>query len=185
MTLIGYARVSTADQTTALQLDALKQAGCDQVYRDEATSGSTTARPGLDRALKALHAGDTLMVWRLDRLGRSLAHLIETVTGLRERGVAFRSLTEALDTTSAAGELIFHVFGAMAHFERRLIVERTRAGLDAAKRRGTKLGPRFRLDGAKVAHARKLIADGEGPGSVARTFGVDRATLYRALAREP
>jgi DNA invertase Pin-like site-specific DNA recombinase len=127
--LVGYARVSTADQTLALQQDALSQAGCERVFTDTA-SGSRTDRPGLEEALRFLRDGqDTLVVWRLDRLGRSLPHLIETVALLQERGIGFRSLQEQIDTTTSGGKLIFHVFGALAEFERDLIRERTQAGL--------------------------------------------------------
>jgi DNA invertase Pin-like site-specific DNA recombinase len=132
---IGYARVSTGEQTLALQLDALAQAGCGKVFTETA-SGATADRPALGQALAYLREGDTLVVWRLDRLGRSLPHLIETVAALRERGVGFRSLTEQVDTTTPGGKLVFHVFGALAEFERDLIRERTHAGLAAARARG-------------------------------------------------
>src|SRR3954447_7517342 len=137
--LIGYARISTLDQTLALQQDALAAAGCGQVYTDTA-SGARTDRPGLAQALSHLRAGDTLVVWRLDRLGRSLAHLIETIRELEERGVHFRSLQEQLDTGTSGGKLVFHVFGALAQFERDLIRERTHAGLAAARARGRLFG---------------------------------------------
>src|SRR3954454_7506761 len=137
--LIGYARVSTLDQTFALQQDALTVAGCEQLYTDTA-SGSVTDRPGLAQALSHLRSGDTLVVWRLDRLGRSLAHLIDTIRGLQERGVGFRSLQEQIDTTTSGGKLVFHVFGALAEFERDLIRERTHAGLVAARARGRLFG---------------------------------------------
>src|SRR5437868_4115335 len=133
--LIGYARVSTADQTLALQQDALNKAGCDSVYTDTA-SGTSTERSGLDQALSHLRQGDTLVVWRLDRLGRSLRHLIDTITVLHERGIGFRSITEAIDTTTSGGKLVFHIFGALAEFERDIIRERTQAGLQAARNRG-------------------------------------------------
>ena len=182
--LIGYARVSTTDQTTRLQLDALKEAGCAKIYRDEGVSGAATRRPGLDRALKALKEGDTLVVWRLDRLGRSLAHLVQTVAELGERGVAFRSLSDPIDTSNASGKLILHMMSALAEFERNLLIERTRAGVAAAKRAGVHFGPKFRLEPGKVEHARKLIEAGERPTAVARTLGISRATLYRAFARD-
>lgn len=181
--LIGYARVSTDDQTSALQLDALRLAGAAEVFEDIGVSGANQVRPGLQRALNALQPGDTLGVWRLDRLGRSLPHLIEVVTGLKDRGCGFRSLTEAIDTSTAGGELVFHLFGAMAQFERALIVERTRAGLSAAKRRGVKLGRRKALNTQQVQHARQLIDAGESPTRVAASLQVDRSTLYRALAK--
>ena len=129
--LIGYARVSTLDQTLALQQDALTAADCEQLYTDT-VSGSVTERPGLTQALSHLRAGDTLVVWRLDRLGRSLPHLIETVSQLQQQGIGFRSLQEQIDTTTSGGKLIFHVFGALAEFERDVIRERTHAGLAAA-----------------------------------------------------
>ena len=133
--LIGYARVSTTDQTLALQQDALTAAGCEQVFSD-AASGAVTDRPGLTQALSHLRPGDTLVVWRLDRLGRNLPHLIPTVAGLQERGIGLRSLQEQIDTTTSGGKLVFHVFGALAEFERDLIRERTHAGLAAARARG-------------------------------------------------
>ena len=141
---IGYARVSTDDQNLSLQLDALKEAGCGKIYRDKA-SGAKAQRPGLQEALEYLREGDTLVVWRLDRLGRSLKHLIETVQVLEERGVGFQSLQEAIDTTTSGGKLVFHIFGALAEFERNLIRERTNAGLQAAQgaraQRGATKGP--------------------------------------------
>lgn len=137
--LIGYARVSTDEQDTALQLDALINAGCGTVFHDKA-SGASAYRPALDDALKNLKPGDTLVAWRLDRLGRSLQHLIAIVTMLEQRRVGFRSLTEAIDTTTAGGRLLFHIMGALAEFERSLIAERTRAGMAAAKARGRHVG---------------------------------------------
>lgn len=182
---IGYARVSTADQTLVLQRDALRAAGCDRIFTDQGISGSATSRPGLDRALKALKEGDTLTVWKLDRFGRSLSHLVQTVAELGERGVAFRSITENIDTESAPGRLVLHMMGALAEFERSLIVERTRAGLTAAKRRGVKLGRKPVLTPAQVKHARRLIDDGESPRIVASTLRVARSTLWRALKQIP
>src|ERR671916_896229 len=158
----GYARVSTDDQTLNLQLDALKAAGCAQIFTDR-VSGAKAERPGLANALGHLRDGDTLVVWRLDRLGRSLPHLIETVTALADRGVGFKSLTESIDTTNTGGRLIFHIFGALAEFERDLIRERTQAGLKAARARGRKGGRKpvaaFQ-DPKKLALARQLYADG-------------------------
>ena len=133
--LYGYARVSTSDQKAQLQLDALQAAGCQQVFVDERISGSAATRPALSKAFAALKAGDVLVVWRLDRLGRSLSHLIQLTGPLGEQGIGFRSLTEAIDTTSSSGRLLFHIMGALAAFERNLIVERTQAGLAAAKKR--------------------------------------------------
>ena len=148
--LVGYARVSTDEQDDALQVDALEQAGCERIYRDKA-SGATAQRPSLQEALDYVREGDTLVVWRLDRLGRSLKHLIETIGALEERGVGFRSLQEAIDTTTSGGRLIFHIFGALAEFERNLIRERTRAGLAAARARGRKGGRPRALDEKKQA----------------------------------
>lgn len=182
--LLGYARVSTEDQSTALQLDALRQAGAVEVFQDAGMSGTTRQRPGLLGAFSALHPGDTLVVWRLDRLGRSLADLIELVGQLKAKSCGLRSLSEAIDTGTAGGELVFHLFGAMAQFERSLIVERTRAGLAAAKHRGVKLGRHRSLTVLQVEHARQLIAAGESTTRVAGTLGVDRSTLYRALAKQ-
>lgn len=185
MALLGYARVSTDDQNPALQLDALRLAGAKEVFEDRGASGATRARPALQRALKALQPGDVLMVWRLDRLGRSLADLIELVNGLKAKGCGFRSLTESIDTNTAGGELVFHLFGAMAQFERSLTIERTRAGLASAKQRGVKLGRRPSLTARQIAHARQLIEAGESPPAVAKSLGVSRSTLWRALAVLP
>src|SRR3954454_10522510 len=130
--LIGYARISTDDQYLDLQRDALQKAGCEQIYTDR-VSGTKAHRPGLDDALSHLRSGDTLVVWRLDRLGRSLRHLIDTVTDLQTRGIGFKSLQESIDTTTSGGKLVFHIFGALAEFEREIIRERTQAGLTAAR----------------------------------------------------
>jgi DNA invertase Pin-like site-specific DNA recombinase len=159
--LIGYARISTGDQTLDLQRDALAVAGCGRVFEDVA-SGAKASRPGLEEALSYLRAGDTLVVWRLDRLGRSLPHLIETIAALAERGIGFWSLTEQIDTTTSGGKLIFHVFGALAEFERDLIRERTQAGLAAARARGRKGGrPKKLADPKKLALAQQLYDDGQ------------------------
>ncbi len=181
---LGYARVSTEEQTLNLQLDALKAARCERVFTDR-VSGAKAERPGLQQALDQLRAGDTLVVWRLDRLGRSLPHLIETVTTLAERGVGFKSVTESIDTTNTGGRLIFHIFGALAEFERDLIRERTRAGLTAARARGRKGGhPRVKslADPTQLALAQRLYAAKETPvGELARMFKVSRATFYRYM----
>jgi len=179
--LIGYCRVSTDDQKLDLQLDALRAAGCERTFRDK-QGGAKADRPGLAAALKALGPGDTLVVWRLDRLGRSLPHLIDVIAELKARGVGFRSVTESIDTTTATGELVFHIFGALASFERRLIQERTRAGLSAAKARGRMGGRKRVLQGAKLEQARRLMATGSSATEVATALGVGRATLYRALS---
>jgi DNA invertase Pin-like site-specific DNA recombinase len=180
--LIGYARVSTADQTLALQQDALNKAGCDQIYTDTA-SGSAAERSGLEQALSHLRKGDTLVVWRLDRLGRSLRHLIDTITALDERGIGFKSITENIDTTTSGGKLIFHIFGALAEFERDIIRERTQAGLSAARARGRRGGrPKRQVSSRKITMAKALYADKTNSVSeICKTLGISRATLYRYL----
>src|SRR3954463_5045823 len=179
--LIGYARVSTFDQTLALQQDALTAAGCEQLYTDT-VSGSVTQRPGLTQALSHLRASDTLVVWRLDRLGRSLPHLIETVSKLQQRGVGFCSLQEQIDTTTSGGKLVFHVFGALAEFERDLIRERTHAGLAAARARGRLFGRPKALTAQQVKQLRSLAEDERNTvGEICRTLGISRATFYRYL----
>ena len=180
--LIGYARVSTGDQDLALQLDALKAAGCERWFSDTA-SGSLTERPQLTRALEELRDGeDTLVVWRLDRLGRSLRHLIELVGELEQRQLGFRSLTEGIATTTSSGRLVFHIFGAIAEFERQLIRERTQAGLQAARARGRLGGRRSVITEEKLRVARELLAGGQHTmQQIAETIGVGRATLYRHL----
>ncbi len=177
---VGYARVSTEEQNPDLQRQALKGAGCGQIFEDQ-VSGMATRRPGLGQALACLRAGDTLVVWRLDRLGRSLPHLIETIRQIGEKGAGFRSLTESIDTTTAGGRLVFHMMGALAEFERTLIIERTRAGMKAAKARGVEVGRKRVLTSAQISHARVLIERGESPSSVARSLKVGRSTLYRSL----
>lgn len=179
--MIGYARVSTTDQHLNLQRDALKAAGCKKIFADRGLSGSAVTRPQLARALKALRPGDTLIVWKLDRLGRSLSHLVETIADLGKRGINFRSLSDPIDTESAGGRFVLHIMAALAEFERSLIIERTRAGLAAAQRRGIKLGRRRRLDEKKIAQARRLIEGGESRGDVARILRVARSTLYESL----
>jgi len=181
--IIGYARVSTLEQNLDLQLDSLKSAGCERVFQDH-ISGGAVERPGLAEALKVVRKGDTLVVWRLDRLGRSLKHLIDTVGALEAEGVGFRSITESIDTTTSGGKLVFHVFGALAEFERELIRERTKAGLAAARARGRVGGRPRKLDAKKVALAKTLLADqSQSVTDVAVMLGVGRATLYRALGR--
>ena len=178
----GYARVSTDDQSTALQLAALKRAGCKTFFKDEGLSGATTKRPALLRCLKALQDGDTLIVWKLDRLGRSLRDLIAMLDDLKERGVKFRSLTEQIDTETPTGRAMWQMIGVLAELERSLISERTRAGVKAAQRRGVKFGRKPKMTPQQVAHARKLIDQGEDRQKVADLFKVGRKTLYRALA---
>jgi DNA invertase Pin-like site-specific DNA recombinase len=179
----GYARVSTEDQNPALQLAALQRAGCKTVFKDEGLSGMTTKRPALLRCLKRLESGDTLIVWKLDRLGRSLRDLITLLDDLRARGVKFRSLTESIDTETPTGRALWQMIGVLAELERSLISERTRAGVKAAKARGVKFGRKPKLTSQQISHARKLIEQGEAPQSVAGILGVSRATIYRALVR--
>jgi len=181
MHLIGYARVSTSDQNLELQLDALKEAGCRRVF-EETASGANKARPQLRDALDFLRPGDTLVVWKLDRLARSVQHLIEIIEQLHKRGCGFRSLTEAIDTTTAGGRLIFHIFGALAEFERSIIRERTMAGLDAARARGRKGGrPRLMNDDSLIV-AQALLRDGVlTVKDIAKQIGVSEPTLYKYL----
>lgn len=185
MSLIGYARVSTGDQNPDLQEDALKAAGCIRVFTDKA-SGTLDRRPHLDELLDFLRPGDVLTVWRLDRLGRSVRHLTETVNTLAARDVGFRSLTEGIDTTTPAGKLVFHIFAALAEFEREIIRERTNAGLAAARARGRKGGRHPKVTPAKLATARKLYDAREHTvAEIADIVGVARSTLYRALGTPP
>ncbi len=183
-TLLGYARVSTAEQDAALQHDALSAAGCWKVWTD-VVSDAKTDRPQLALVLEALQPGNTLVVWRLDRLGRSLPHLIETVKELEGRGVGFRSLTESIDTTTPGGRLIFHIFGSLAEFERDLIRERTTAGLAAARARGRTGGRPTVMTTAKIRAAKRMITAGTPLTEVAAVLGVGRATLYRHLQPPP
>lgn len=179
--LIGYARVSTQDQNPALQIDALTAAGCERIFTERA-SGAQRDRPELAAAISYIRAGDSLVVWKLDRLARSLPQLIETVAHLEAQGIGFRSLTEAVDTTSAGGKLIFHIFGALAEFERSVIRERTHAGLKAARDRGRKGGRPPALSAADLAAARALLSDPEiTVAEVAKRLQVSPATLYRHL----
>ena len=177
--LVGYARVSTADQTSALQIDALNAAGVSKLF-EETASGARAGRPVLTAALDYMREGDTLVIWKLDRLARSLSQLIETVRALEARGIGIRSLTEAIDTTTANGRLMFNLFGALAEFERDVIRDRTRAGLDAARARGRKGGRPRKLAEKDLAIARALL-DAEPPvpiAEVARRLNVASATLY-------
>ena len=179
---IGYARVSTEDQDTWLQLDALADAGCERIHQ-EAVSGSKQERPELAKCLDVLRSGDTLTVWHLDRLGGSLKGLVGMVSDLEARGVVFSSLNEAIDTGSAGGRLIFQVFAALAEFKRSLIRERTRAGLAAARARGRKGGRPRKMSAEKVRKAKAMLLDPYmTKGEVARHFKVTRVTLNKALA---
>ncbi len=186
--LIGYARVSTEDQTLDLQTDALKKAGCERIFTDTA-SGAKTDRLGLEETLHFVRPGDTLIVWRLDRLGRSLKHLIETISQLQDRHIGFRSITENIDTTTSGGKLIFHMFGALAEFERDLIRERTNAGLAAMRARGRRGGrPRAAAlnDPKKVEMAQRLYNDKKNTiADICGTLRISRATLYRYIQMQP
>jgi DNA invertase Pin-like site-specific DNA recombinase len=183
MTLVGYARVSTRGQDLALQLDALAQAGCDRVYKDVG-SGTLRRRPELEACLDYLRSGDTLVVWRLDRLGRGLRHLIELVADLQERGVAFRSLKENIDTSTATGRLFFHLIGALAEFERELIRERSSAGREAARARGRNGGRPPLVTPEKLAAAIAMRERGElTMAQIASVLKVGRSTLYQHLER--
>ncbi|MDD2358326.1 MAG: recombinase family protein [Thiovulaceae bacterium] len=182
--LIGYMRVSTEDQTTSLQKDALLKYGVDNrnIYEDK-ISGANDNRDGLNKALEYIQSGDTLVVWKLDRLGRSLAHLISIITSLKEKSISFVSITEGMDTTTASGELFFHIFGALAQFEKSLIQQRVKAGLESAKARGRIGGRPKAIDEEKLATIKKALADGMSKAAVCRTFGVKRSTLIDALKR--
>ena len=181
MAKIGYARVSTSEQRLDLQLSGLKEDHCERIFEDT-VSGVKTDRPGLTEALAYLRSGDTLVVWKLDRLGRSMIHLIETVTALNKRGIQFRSITEGIDTSSSGGTLIFHVFGALAQFERDIIRERTNAGLKAAAARGRKGGRKSVLTNDMTKRARNLIEEGLTVREAAARIKVGKSTLYKALA---
>lgn len=179
--LVGYARVSTQDQDPALQLDALKAAGCEKLFTEKA-SGAQRERPQLQAAIDYMREGDTLVIWKLDRLARSLKQLIETVESLAARGIGLRSLTEAIDTTTSGGKLIFHIFGALAEFERGVIRERTRAGLEAARARGRTGGRPPALSIDDLAAAKALLRDPDiTVEQVARRLGVVPSTLYRHI----
>ena len=179
--LVGYARVSTDDQHLHLQLDALKAAGCDKLFED-VMSGSKDKRPGLTDALDYVRDGDTLVVWRLDRLGRNLKHLIEVVESLQQRGVGFKSLQESIDTTSSTGKLIFHIFCSLAEFERQVIRERTMAGLQAARARGRKGGRRPKLTPQQIEIGKSLAADPKrSVQEICQTLGIGKMTYYRYI----
>ncbi|MBK8903104.1 MAG: recombinase family protein [Anaerolineaceae bacterium] len=178
---VGYARVSTHEQNLSLQIDELKKSGCTKIFTDK-ISGSKVERPGIQKALDFLREGDSLVVWRLDRLGRSLKHLIEVITLLEERKIGFSSLQESIDTTTSGGKLIFHIFGALAEFERNLIRERTKAGLAAARARGRKGGRPRVFDDKKIKLARNLYDSQKHPISeICETLEVSKSTLYNYL----
>ena len=180
---IGYARVSTLEQNVGPQIDQLEEAGCERIFRDKA-SGAKTERPGLQEAIEFLREGDSLVVWRLDRLGRSLRHLIDTVSELEERGIGFRSLQESIDTTTSGGRLIFHIFGALAEFERNLIRERTMAGLRAARARGRVGGRPRKLDEKKTELAYQLYDEKKyAVKEICQILEISKPTLYAYLQR--
>jgi DNA invertase Pin-like site-specific DNA recombinase len=182
--LLGYARVSTADQNPDLQHDALNAVGCYRIFVDTA-SGALDDRPALGKVLDQLRPGDTLVVWKLDRLGRSLRHLIDTVAELERREIGFRSLQENIDTTTPGGKLIFHIFGALAEFERDIIRQRTLAGLASARARGRKGGRPLSMTPTKLILARQLYDSRQHTlAEIARTLGVSRASIYRHLGQQ-
>ncbi len=181
---IGYARVSTLEQNLDLQRDALGQAGCEEII-EEAGSGSHRNRPGLARVLDKLRKGDTLVVWKLDRLGRQVRDLVEMVGELEKRGVHLRSCTDAIDTSTPAGRFFFHVMASLAQMERELLIERTRAGLQAAKDQGRVGGRRRKMTPSKLEAARKLLDSGVAPRDVALNLGVSIPTLYRWIPAHP
>jgi len=179
---IGYCRVSTIEQNLDLQLDALKKAGCDRIFEDKA-SGSKDDREGLQMALKFARGGDCIIVWRLDRLGRNLSHLIETINSLSSRGVSFRSLTESIDSSTPSGRLVLHIFASLAEFERALLRERTKAGIESARARG-RLGGRPKvLDEKRIAMLKTLTGNPEAKiNDIARVLGISRSSIYRYLS---
>lgn len=176
--LIGYARVSTQDQNLDLQIQALTQAGCQKIF-DDKISGSRAERPGLAKALEMLREDDTLVVWKLDRLGRSVKNLVDLVGDLYKRGIQFKSLTDAIDTGTTSGRFFFHVMASLAEMERELTVERTRAGLEVARQLGRKGGRKRQMTDSKIESAKKLLANGIPPRDVAKNLGVSVPTLYR------
>ncbi|MBM3120065.1 MAG: recombinase family protein [Chloroflexi bacterium] len=179
--LVGYARVSTRDQNLDFQKDALVRAGCEKIV-EERQSGSVTARPGLDRLFDILRPGDTLVVWRLDRLGRGLKHLIEIINDIEKRGIGFKSLMEAIDTTTTGGKLVFHIFGALAEFERNVIRERTKAGLASARARGRQGGRPKALDGKKQEALISLYREKKHTvREICKILGISRGTFYTYL----
>lgn len=182
MTVYGYARVSTQDQHLDLQLDALRKAGCEQVFKDHGVGGVSRKRVELQAVLKKVRPGDMLIVWRLDRLARSMFELVNIVKDLHERDVAFRSLCEYIDINSAFGELVLHILSAIAHFERSLIVERTRAGMQAARERGVKIGRPRALDDNELEEALSRIHNGRSVRDAAVELGIGTSTLYRYVS---
>jgi len=182
--LVGYARISTSDQDLSLQTDALTKAGCERIF-NEVASGAKDSRDALGAAIDFMRQGDTLVVWRLDRLARSLKNLIDIVARLHDKGIGLKSLQENIDTTTSGGKLIFHIFGALAEFEREVIRERTNAGLAAARARGRKGGRPVKFDAKKAMLAQKLLKDSDlSINDVCATLGVSRATLWRHLGKK-
>lgn len=179
----GYARVSTDEQDPGLQIDALRRAGCEErfIYVDEGKSGATFQRPALRRCLKALKPGDTLTVWKLDRLGRVARDLLNLLHDLERRRIRFQSLTEAIDTDTPAGRAMLHFAAMLAELERSVLIERTNAGLERARRRGVKFGPKFKLSPEQLDHARELLAQGRTQTEICALLKVSRQTLWRAL----
>lgn len=183
--VIGYARVSTADQNPELQIDALNKAGVSRIFTDHGVSGAKTDRPELDKMLDYLREGDTLLVWRLDRLGRSMQHLVSLVAELKDRGITFRSISEGIDTSTINGELVFNIFASLASFERELIRERTSAGLASARARGRLGGRPKKYDAKKVALIKRLHAAGDmSPQEIADAAKVSVSSMYRLLKME-
>lgn len=178
--LIGYARVSTQDQNLELQRQALTQSQCEKIFED-VISGGKAKRPGLDKAIDCLRSGDTLVVWKLDRLGRTVKQLVDLVGNLSSQGIHFKSLTDAIDTSTPSGRFFFHVMASLSQMERELTIERTRAGLVAAKKLGRVGGRKRKMTESKIASARKLLLDGVAPRDVATNLGVSVPTLYRWL----
>ena len=176
--LIGYARVSTQDQNLDLQVDALTKAGCKKIF-DDKISGSRAERPGLTKALEMLREDDTLVVWKLDRLGRSVKNLVNLVGELHKQGIQFKSLTDAIDTGTPSGRFFFHAMASLAEMERELTVERTRAGLEVARQLGRTGGRKRQMTDSKIESAKKLLANGIPPRDVAKNLGVSVPTLYR------
>jgi DNA invertase Pin-like site-specific DNA recombinase len=182
---IGYARVSTDDQNLDLQMDALNKAGCERIFTDHGVSGAAIEREGLSQAIAAIGRGDVLVVWKLDRLGRSLSFLIELIEKMKNDGAGFESVSDGIDTTTAGGKLVFHIMGALAEFERSLISERSKAGMQAARRRGKHIGRPHKLSREQISHAAQMIQEGrETVSGMAGLLSVDRTTLYRALIRK-
>ena len=178
--LIGYARVSTQDQNLTLQREALINAGCEKVFEDK-VSGTRADRPGLSKTLEMLREGDTLVVWKLDRLGRSVKQLVDMVSELNKQGIQFKSLTDSIDTGTTSGRFFFHVMASLAEMERELTIERTRAGLEVAKKLGRKGGRKPKMTDSKIESAKKLLSSGVPPKEVAKSLGVSVSTLYRWL----